>query len=84
MRLLVALKKDGLKITAFEVLTRTTRAGEVGKRKSLFDDSLALLPASRAHHCFRIMSVANRAHAIRCCTIPASVFGSGRRATHAG
>jgi hypothetical protein len=40
--------------------------------------SLALLPASRAHHCFRIMSVANVAHAIRCCTIPARVFGSGR------
>jgi hypothetical protein len=40
--------------------------------------SLALLPASRAHHCFRIMPVANVAHAIRCCTIPARVFGSGR------
>ena len=40
--------------------------------------SLALLPASCAYHCFRIMSVANVPHAIRWCTIPTRVFGSGR------
>ncbi len=57
--------------TAMETLPRSPKSVTVAS-------SLALLPASRAHHCFRIMSVANVAHAIRCCTIPARVFGSGR------
>ncbi len=57
--------------TGMETLPRSPKSVTVAS-------SLALLPASRAHHCFRIMSAANVAHAIRCFTIPARVFGSGR------